>query len=91
MTVTDADSGEAALEVMRTEAAAGRAFAVALVDREMPVMDGLQLKDAVAADPPADLHGSIDRPWTPRRDAARSGAARDMRRIWLLLELRQPP
>ena len=51
MTVSDAGSGEAALAAMRTEAAAGRAFAVALVDREMPVMDGLQLKDAVAADP----------------------------------------
>jgi CheY-like chemotaxis protein len=91
MTVTDADSGEAALEVMRTEAAAGRAFAVALVDREMPVMDGLQLKDAVAADPPADLHGSIDRHGRPgeMRPARVRRATCDA--FGLLLELRQPP
>ncbi|MEA2296210.1 MAG: two-component system, sensor histidine kinase and response regulator, partial [Solirubrobacteraceae bacterium] len=51
MTVETADSGEAGLARLRTAAEQDRPFAVALLDRSMPGMDGLELKDAVAADP----------------------------------------
>ena len=51
MTVTTADSGQAALATMRTAATQGRPFAVALLDRSMPGMDGLELKDAIVDDP----------------------------------------
>jgi CheY-like chemotaxis protein len=51
MAVTTADSGQAALAAMRTAAAEGQRFAVALLDETMPGMDGLELKDAIAADP----------------------------------------
>jgi two-component system, sensor histidine kinase and response regulator len=46
-----ADSGRAALEAMRTATAEDRPFAVALIDRSMPEMDGLELKDAIVGDP----------------------------------------
>jgi PAS domain S-box-containing protein len=51
MTATTADSGDAALAAMRSAAADGRPVAVALIDRFMPGMDGLELKDAIVADP----------------------------------------
>jgi two-component system, sensor histidine kinase and response regulator len=51
MSVRTTDSGQAALARMRTAAFQGRPFAVALLDRSMPGMDGLALKDAIVADP----------------------------------------
>jgi two-component system, sensor histidine kinase and response regulator len=54
MVVTTAESGDAALATLRTAVSEGRPFAVALLDRSMPGMDGLQLKDAIAADPALD-------------------------------------
>jgi CheY-like chemotaxis protein len=51
MTVTTADSARSALATLRTAALYERPFAVALVDRYMPEMDGLELKDAIAGDP----------------------------------------
>jgi len=51
MTVATAESGQAALATMRRAAALDKPFAVLLVDRSMPGMDGLALKDAVIADP----------------------------------------
>jgi two-component system, sensor histidine kinase and response regulator len=51
MIVSTADSGEAALAMLRTAATEGRPFAVALLDRFMPGMDGLELKNAIALDP----------------------------------------
>jgi two-component system sensor histidine kinase/response regulator len=53
MRVTTADSGEAALRSLRAAAAEDRPFAVALLDRSLPDMDGLTLENAIAAD--ADL------------------------------------
>jgi CheY-like chemotaxis protein len=50
MTVTTADSAEAALTTMRIAATEDRPFAVALIDQSMPGMDGLELKDAIVAD-----------------------------------------
>ena len=50
MIVATAASGSEALAMMRTAAAEDRAFAVALIDRSMPGMDGLQLKDAIVGD-----------------------------------------
>jgi PAS domain S-box-containing protein len=50
MNVSTADSGEAALAEMRTAVAAGRPFAITLVDRTMLGMSGLELKDAIVAD-----------------------------------------
>ena len=40
-----------ALDVLRAAAAAGEPFGVALLDMQMPEMDGLALSDAIAADP----------------------------------------
>jgi two-component system sensor histidine kinase/response regulator len=51
MTVSTADSGEVALATMRNAAAERRPFTVAIIDRSMPGMDGLALKDAILADP----------------------------------------
>jgi PAS domain S-box-containing protein len=51
MTVTTADSGRAALATLRTAAIHDRPFAVALIDRSMPEMDGFELKNAIVADP----------------------------------------
>ena len=50
MVAIGAESGEAALTAMRAAAGEDRAFPVALVDRAMPGMDGLVLKDAMAED-----------------------------------------
>jgi hypothetical protein len=46
-----AADGEAALELLHSEHAAGRAFDVALVDMQMPRLDGLSLARALAAQP----------------------------------------
>ena len=51
MTVSAAPDGEGALATLRTAAAAGRPFAVVLVDRFMPCMDGLELRAAIVDDP----------------------------------------
>jgi PAS domain S-box-containing protein len=51
MTVSTADSGQAALAAMRTAATEGQPFAVALLDGSMPEMDGLELKEAIVVDP----------------------------------------
>ena len=51
MTVATADSGKAALAALRDAATQGRPFAVALMDRSMPEMDGLALRDAIVDDP----------------------------------------
>jgi CheY-like chemotaxis protein len=50
MTVATASDGEAALATMRGAAVDGRPFAVVLVDRSMPGMDGLAVKKAIVAD-----------------------------------------
>ncbi|MDB6095672.1 MAG: Signal transduction histidine kinase [Verrucomicrobia bacterium] len=46
-----AASGHEALSVLRTAAAEGRPYEVALLDVEMPEMDGLTLAQAIKADP----------------------------------------
>ena len=51
MIVTTADSGEAALATMRTAATRGQPFAVAILDRTMPGMDGVDLTGAIVDDP----------------------------------------
>jgi two-component system sensor histidine kinase/response regulator len=51
MTASSAGSGEEALVDMRTAVAEHRPYAVALLDRSMSGMDGLELKDAIVADP----------------------------------------
>ena len=51
MTVSTAADGEAALAALRAAAGEGRPFAVVLVDRSMPGMDGVELKNAIVADP----------------------------------------
>jgi two-component system sensor histidine kinase/response regulator len=51
MTVAAAASGAAALKKLKAESKRGSPFAVALVDRSMPGMDGLELTAAIDADP----------------------------------------
>jgi signal transduction histidine kinase len=46
-----AGSGHEALGLLRTAAAEGRPYDVALLDREMPEMDGLTLAQAIKAEP----------------------------------------
>lgn len=57
MTVSTADSGPAALTMMRTALSHGEPFAIALVDQSMPVMDGLELLKAIVGDP--DLTAAV--------------------------------
>ena len=45
------DNGQAALHVLRTEAARGRRFAAVLLDYMMPEMDGLELARQIRHDP----------------------------------------
>jgi two-component system sensor histidine kinase/response regulator len=51
MAVSSANSGEAALTALRAATRLGKPVAVALVDRSMPGLDGLELAGAIAADP----------------------------------------
>jgi PAS domain S-box-containing protein len=51
MDVSTANSGGEGLAAMRAAAGEDRPFAVVLLDRFMPGMDGLELKDAILADP----------------------------------------
>ncbi|HET7720783.1 MAG TPA: response regulator [Acidimicrobiales bacterium] len=51
MHVSTASSGAEGLAAMRAAAGDDRPFAVVLLDRFMPGMDGLELKDAIVADP----------------------------------------
>jgi two-component system sensor histidine kinase/response regulator len=46
-----AASGHEALETLRTSAAEGRAYDIALIDLQMPEMDGFALARAIKADP----------------------------------------
>src|SRR5207244_1418770 len=56
MVATVAESGPAALAQLRSAAADGRPFAVALLDRRMPDMDGFELKNAIVEDPALSAH-----------------------------------
>ena len=49
--VTAVGSGPAALDSLRTEAGAQRPFDVAILDMNMPVMDGVELARLIVADP----------------------------------------
>jgi two-component system, sensor histidine kinase and response regulator len=51
MDVDTASSGRLAFAMLRSNAQQGRPFALALIDRLMPGMDGIELANAVAADP----------------------------------------
>jgi two-component system sensor histidine kinase/response regulator len=51
MTVTTAESGAAALSTLRAAHRQGSSFALVLLDRSMPGMDGLELKHAILGDP----------------------------------------
>ena len=51
LVVTTADSGPAAVAALNEEATRSRPFAVALLDRSIPGIDGLELENAVAAGP----------------------------------------
>jgi two-component system sensor histidine kinase/response regulator len=51
MTVKTIDSGAAALAALRRAATDGRPYAVALIDRSMPGMDGLELANHIVGDP----------------------------------------
>ncbi len=51
MEVATAHSGQSALATLRTAAEGSRPFDVALLDRSMPEMDGLELTSAIVADP----------------------------------------
>ncbi len=54
MIVDSADSGLNALALLRGAALRGIPYAIALIDRSMPVMDGLELRDAILADSALD-------------------------------------
>ena len=46
-----ASSGKEAVKMLHTAVAQGQAFSIALLDMQMPVMDGLQLAQAIKGDP----------------------------------------
>jgi two-component system, sensor histidine kinase and response regulator len=51
MSPDSAEGGHAALELLRRAAASGRPYEVAVIDMQMPDMDGLQLAHAIKANP----------------------------------------
>ncbi len=51
MTVTTSDSGERALALLQSASHHGLSFDVTLIDRFMPGMDGLELKEAILGGP----------------------------------------
>jgi PAS domain S-box-containing protein len=51
MRSTSVDGGSEALTVLRREAKAGLAFELAIIDMQMPEMDGMMLAQAVRSDP----------------------------------------
>jgi len=51
MTIQSADHGNAALRLLRSAAEEGKPFDLALVDLEMPEMDGMELGRTIKADP----------------------------------------
>jgi PAS domain S-box-containing protein len=51
MIAGEADSATRALVLLRSEAARGRPYALAIVDLRMPEMDGFQLAEVIKADP----------------------------------------
>lgn len=51
MDVVTAGSGRAALDAAGTAAGAGRPFALALIDTQMPTMSGVEVANSLAADP----------------------------------------
>jgi two-component system sensor histidine kinase/response regulator len=50
MIVSEADSGEKALELLRAAASVGQAYDIAIVDLLMPGMNGLRLAEAIKSD-----------------------------------------
>jgi two-component system sensor histidine kinase/response regulator len=56
MLVTTAQSGEGALATLRTAVIDGRPFTLALLDQSMPLVDGLDVRSAILADPSVDPH-----------------------------------
>ncbi|HEX3840783.1 MAG TPA: PAS domain S-box protein [Acidimicrobiales bacterium] len=51
LSVSTADSGDAALTRLRTAAFEGRPFAIALLDQSIPGMDWVEVKNAIESDP----------------------------------------
>jgi CheY-like chemotaxis protein len=96
VTVSTADSGQAAIATLRIAATQGRPFAVALLDRSMPGMDGLELMNAIVADSALAAHLVLMTGLGPDQDlghdAAESGAwaslSKPIRRADLLACLR---
>jgi two-component system sensor histidine kinase/response regulator len=56
MAVTTAKSGDVALATLRTAVDDGLPFAVVLLDQSLPLVDGLDVKSAILADPSVDPH-----------------------------------
>jgi PleD family two-component response regulator len=56
----EADGGYAALELLRKAAADGRPFDVALLDFQMPGMDGATLGEMIKVDPSLTRVGHVD-------------------------------
>jgi two-component system sensor histidine kinase/response regulator len=51
MRVTEAESGESALGMLRAGAAGGQPYGIAILDMMMPGMDGFELAQAIKSDP----------------------------------------
>jgi two-component system, sensor histidine kinase and response regulator len=91
MEVATAATGEDALIQMRNAVAEGERFALALLDRSMPGMDGLALKNAIAADPDLSTRLLLMIDLGEERDlgpVAESGVAASLSKPVHLLELR---